>query len=295
VAFPTDVPAFNSTSSLNASAPFEQVHLNAASFWSPSALFIDIHTENIQNICTLIDSGSSDCFIDSRFTLANNFHLKNLPIPLCLSLFDGSASANRLIIQFTTQKIHLPCGAQQPVHFLLTTLDHSASAVLGYSWLHRYNLLIDWVMHNITFWTKEDGSMSVEPPSLTIPCAPHELSVSLLNPATAGSPTASLPPDLPPSAELHTATASIPVSFIRASALAFLSHLPSSHPQLIVLSGVIEPDTSSTFATSTAPTSHHEDDTLAAEFDSLRPQIPRDYHDYLNVFSKQKGTTLPPQ
>jgi hypothetical protein len=165
VAFPADAPAFNSASSSNASAPFERVHLNAASFRSPSALFIDIHTENIQNIRTLIDSGSSDCFIDSRFALANNFHLENLPIPLRLSLFDGSASANGLIIQFTTQKIRLPCGAQQPVRFLLTTLDHSASAVLGYSWLHRYNPLIDWVTHDITFRTNEDGSTSVEPPS----------------------------------------------------------------------------------------------------------------------------------
>jgi hypothetical protein len=174
-------------------------------------------------------------------------------------------------------------------------LDHSASAILGYSWLHQYNPLIDWVMHNITFRTNEDGSTSVEPPSSMIPHTPHELSVSLPNPATAGSPTASLPPDLPPSAELRAAAASIPMSFIHASTLTFLSHLPSSHPRSIVLSGVIEPNTSSAFAASAAPASHHEDDALAAEFDGLRPQIPHNYHDYLDVFSKRKGTTLPPR
>jgi hypothetical protein len=153
--------------------------------------------------------------------------------------------------------------------------------------------LIDWVTHNITFQTKEDGSMSIEPLSSTILHTPHELSVSLPNPAIAGSPTALLPPDLPPSTKLHAAAASIPVSFICASVLAFLSCLPSAHPQSIVRSGVIEPNTSSTFTMSTTPTTHHEDDALATEFDGLRPQIPRDYHDYLDVFSKRKGTTLP--
>ena len=37
------------------------------------------------------------------------------------------------------------------------------------------------------------------------------------------------------------------------------------------------------------------DDALAAEFAALQPQVPIDYHDYLDVFSKRKGTTLPPR
>jgi hypothetical protein len=34
---------------------------------------------------------------------------------------------------------------------------------------------------------------------------------------------------------------------------------------------------------------------LAAEYDALHPQIPQQYHNFLNVFSKSKGTSLPPR
>jgi len=34
---------------------------------------------------------------------------------------------------------------------------------------------------------------------------------------------------------------------------------------------------------------------LAAEFDALKTQIPPKYHEYLDVFSKSKGITLPPR
>ena len=37
------------------------------------------------------------------------------------------------------------------------------------------------------------------------------------------------------------------------------------------------------------------DDALAAEYEALRPLIPIAYHDWLDVFSKRKGTTLPPR
>jgi hypothetical protein len=84
--------------------------------------------------------------------------------------------------------------------------------------------------------------------------------------------------------------AAIPISFIRASALAFLARLPSSHPQSITLSGIIEPDSLSTRATNPIA-----DAALAAEYIDLRLQVPTEYYDYLDVFSKRKGTTLPPR
>jgi hypothetical protein len=284
------VPVDNSASSSNESAPLKQVHLNAASFRSPSALFINIETENLQNIRTLVDSGSSDCFLDSHFALSNNFILKNLSKPLHLSLFDGSTAANGIIIQYTTQNIRLPCGAQHPVRFLLTTLDRSASAVLGYSWLHRHNPSIDWVTHEITFRTANTGNQPVDTSRSTSSCALPELSASSLNPAIAGSPNASLAPDLALSAKLRAAAAAIPISFIRASALAFLARLPSSHPQSITLSSIIEPDLLSARAANPIA-----DAALAAEYADLRLQVPTEYYNYLDVFSKRKGTTLPPR
>ena len=93
----------------------EQVHFNAASFRSQSALFIDLLAENSITTHTLVDSGSSHCFIDSRFAISNNFKLENLEKPLRLSLFDGSTSSHGLIIQYTRLLIRFPCGAQHSV------------------------------------------------------------------------------------------------------------------------------------------------------------------------------------
>ena len=76
--------------------------------------------------------------------------------------------------------------------------------------------------------------------------------------------------------------------------LTFFTSLPKSHPQLIVVSGIIEPEACTTCTAVPLPGSSYVDDALAAEFTKLQPQIPTDYHDYLDVFSKCKGTTLPP-
>lgn len=290
-----DVPVPSSASASSDSAPLERTHLNAASFRSPSALFIDIHTETTKNIRTLIDSGLSDCFIDSCFAISNNFKLENLATPLRLHLFDGSTTSSGLIVQFTNLIIRLPCGAQHPIRFLLTSLDNSASAVLGYSWLRRYNPSIDWVTHDITFRTASSSIPPGDASILSPPRAFPELSVPSSNTASAGSHNASLPPEPAPSAELRAAAARIPISFIRASALTFCKRLPRSHPQSVVLSGIIEPDRCTARAAVPAPDSEHVDAALADEFDELRPWIPREFHDYLDVFSKRKGTTLPPR
>jgi len=171
-------------------------------------------------------------------------------------------------------------------------LDRSASAVLGYSWLHRHNPLIDWVTHEIEFRTASTSSPFDDNRS-SFPHAIHELSVPSSNPATAGSHADLLHPEPSPSAKLRAAAARIPISFVRASALPFFSRLPSSHPQSIVLSGIIEPETCQARAAIPTPDSAQVDSALAAEFNELWPQIPKDYHDYLDVFSKRKGMTLP--
>jgi len=273
----------------------KRVYLNAAMPHTNSALIIDLHTENSKPIRTLIDSGSSHCFIDSRFAISNNFKLENLNTPLRLSLFDGSISSHGLVVQYTTLLVRLPCGAQHSIRFLLTMLDRSASAVLGYSWLFRHNLSIDWSTKKITIHTADASSPPADALPSTLPCAISELEPPSLTPATAGSPPASLTPKPTLSAELCAAAARIPVSFIRAAALAFLNRLPSSHPQSVVLSGIIEPESCIARTVVPTPSSPHVDDKLATEFTGLRPQVLIDYHDYLNIFSKQKGTTLPPR
>ena len=105
----------NSMSSSSEWALLEEVHLNASSFALDSALFINLNIQNIQNICSLIDSGASDNFMDSCFTIDNNFPVQNLQIPLRLTLFDGSAASHGLITQYTTLDVDFPCGTRHSI------------------------------------------------------------------------------------------------------------------------------------------------------------------------------------
>lgn len=76
--------------------------------------------------------------------------------------------------------------------------------------------------------------------------------------------------------------------------LSFLFRLPLSHPQSVVLSRIIEPESCSARAAIPAPDSGAVDAALAAKYADLRPQLLQGIQDYLGVFSKRKGTTIPP-
>ena len=154
--------------------------------------------------------------------------------------------------------------------------------------------MIDWITHAVTFRSADLSPLPIDTPHPVISIATPQLSDFSLSPATAGSPKASLFPDPSPSAELHTATVSILISFIRASALAFMARLPSSHPQSIICSGIIDLEECFAHAANSSPNVSPLDDELAAEYTSLKHLVPIIYHAFLDVFSKRKGTTLPP-
>ncbi len=101
----------NSMSPSGNLALLEEVRLNTLSFASHSALFINLKLQNTQNIRTLIDSGASDNFMDSHFTIDNSLALQNLQNPLCLTLFNGSTASHGIILQSTTLSITFPCGS----------------------------------------------------------------------------------------------------------------------------------------------------------------------------------------
>jgi hypothetical protein len=291
------------------SAPLEIVRLNATSFSNPSTLYINLYSETLKNIRTLIDSGSTNCFIDSRFAIDNNLKIENLKTPLHLTLFDSSSTSSGLIYQFTQQTLQFPCGMPHDLKFLLTSLDRLATAVLGYSWLHQKNPLIDWVTHDITFRTsamKDQPADALRSASLRVPPVLTPPPVSL---ASSGSPPAATPASSPPApgphpiappapspptAELRAAAAKIPISFVRAAAIQTIAQFPSSHPQSIVFSSIIMPDSCSACSAIPGPDDPNLSPMLAAEYAALRPQVPSHYHNYLDVFSKSKGTTLPP-
>jgi hypothetical protein len=73
-----------------------------------------------------------------------------------------------------------------------------------------------------------------------------------------------------------------------------MAQLAKSHPSSIVSAGVIHSTTCYACASNTAPDSSSNDPTLHAELEELHPHLLLKYQPYTDVFSKQKGTTLPP-
>ena len=179
--------------------------------------------DNTKNITVLLNSGSTDCFINSRFAIDNHLPLQNLEKPLRLSLFDGSTASQGLIIQSTTLDIYFTCSTRHRVQFLLTPLDPSASAVLGYSWLTQYNPLIDWVTQELKFRTPENEILSVDAASSTSARAPPELSPRTLQPPASDVLPDSQPPPPEPTAALRATAAKISVLVINAYAVGLLS------------------------------------------------------------------------
>ena len=80
----------------------------------------------------LVDSGSTHCFVDSKFV--NTHHLKTFTTPLvALCLFDGSS--NSTISEIANLPIIFSTSDCMNLDFYVTPLGSSCSLVLGYNWL----------------------------------------------------------------------------------------------------------------------------------------------------------------
>jgi len=226
--------------------------------------YVSLLSFDIPKICTLVDSGSTHCFIDLQFAHKNNLTSYSVS-PIQLQLFDGTS--NYVITQAIDLSVQFPTsGDVTPMTFYLAPLDSECLIVLGHNWLTRYNPLIDWVLSRVTFWTLS-GSLPVplSTPSLVVP---GKSDSGLSSQST---------PGLVPSVDTLVCTP-LHISLINAAAFMRACSLEGSTKYQLQLhpadSAKIWPSSTSTLL----------------DLDIVPPE----YRNYADVFSKAKASELPP-
>ena len=213
-------------------------------------------------VSTLVDSGSSHCFIDSKFVNKHSLETYAIP-PLKLCLLDGSS--NTFVTEAINLHIQFSTGEVNSKTFFITPLDSSCVLMLRHSWLTHYNPLIDWVLGHIKF---RKGT-------LQLPAAMVPLSVK------STSDKAPPPEDSSPPPDSDSPPLSAPyISLIGAAAFACACKLSGSTNFTLYIC----PEDAKLRSASTAPPT--DSPNLSG--------VPSQYHDFADVFSKAKATMLAP-
>ena len=86
------------------------------------AVFISLLSVHFPNLyfSSMIDSGSSHCFLDEYYARSNHFSVFSVP-RMRLHLIDGSTPS--FIMHATLVPVQFPCGTVMQIRFLLTKLD----------------------------------------------------------------------------------------------------------------------------------------------------------------------------
>jgi len=291
---------------------------------SKDSFLLNLSYSNIP-IKALLDSGATHCFLVSSLVSDHRFPVRTLPQPLHLRLFDGSFSADPIVYEVTLP-IRFDHSHTIPITFLVTPLDPDITAVLGISWLRQLNPLIDWASSRIHFRTPVLSSpppatapsvfpapatattsaspASPGPASLPQPSVPSTPVATIATPASRATPALHDPPAPSTSSATPAPSASSapssssqgtrPVSISFVNAAAFRMHTRRGEQSGVLQ---IKPSDPQAFLRGTkvslsaaTPTSEPLN---TQELKSLHNQIPSEYHDFLDVFSKSKADKLP--
>jgi len=119
---------------------------------SQTSFIVNLHLPMISDpIPTLVDSGATSNFIDSKLTSQAQLIRSSLPSLIALSLFDGKPTTCGFIHDYVKTKITFPKFLCQMISLLITKLHPSALIVLRLPWLCATNPTINWETLSLSF------------------------------------------------------------------------------------------------------------------------------------------------
>ncbi|KAG6863746.1 hypothetical protein C0993_010475 [Termitomyces sp. T159_Od127] len=116
-----------------------------AHFSSRSSQTLYLHTtlpSSPPPINTLVDSGTTNNFINKSLAMLAATPWR-LPIPIRLTLFDGSSTSASDITHYLQTILTFANSQRQDLQLLMTHLHASAPLILGLSWLCSTNSNVD--------------------------------------------------------------------------------------------------------------------------------------------------------
>ena len=141
--------------------------LNASTLSNPDSLMLSLTSDMLPDMIlkSLVDSRSSNSFIDSAFVQTHRLPTSGIP-PIKLRLLDGTS--NSVITQALDLQLNFPTRESQNLTFFVTPLDQGCTIVLGYRWLTHFNPMIDWVLGSIIFHQPSHHDSKTSPPTETL-------------------------------------------------------------------------------------------------------------------------------
>ena len=97
----------------------------------------------------LLDCGATGQFMDKKFAKGNNIAMRELPIPIPVYNVDGTLNIGGSITHEATLSMTHK-GHKENVTFEICDLG-KVNLILGFTWLEKHNLEINWFTGEITF------------------------------------------------------------------------------------------------------------------------------------------------